>query len=80
LTDDEFDKLLVETLKLKSAAAFSDDTLMEDLPNLDSLRFMQLITAIEAQFGIALSADSLMDIERVADLRRVTVGASSAAG
>lgn len=80
MTNAEFDKLLIETLGLKGPGAFSDTTAMEDLPNLDSLRFMQIVTTIEAQFGIALTADDLMDVEYVGDLRRLTVGASSAAG
>ena len=74
MTDDQFAGLLVEVLGLDGAHRFSQETLIEDLPNLDSLRFMKLVSAIEAASGLVLAPEQLMDIETVGDLRTLLDG------
>lgn len=76
LSEDQFDGLLVEVLSLDGPHVFSAATLIEDLPNLDSLRFMKLVSSIEAAMGVALSAEHLMDVETVGDLRDLLSGAA----
>jgi len=65
------DDLLVEVLGLETGRRFEDTVLMEDLPNLDSLRFMALLTAIEQRFALSIAVEDMMDIESVGDLRRL---------
>lgn len=74
--DNSFDELLAKVLGIGGVNRFDDATPMEDLPNLDSLRFMNLINAIEAQFGVLLTPEAMMDVEKVGDLRALVNAAS----
>lgn len=76
-TEEQFDSLLVGALNLDGPHQFSAGTLMEDLPNLDSLRFMQLINAIEAATGMSLTPEDLMDTETVGDLKTLVIGGAN---
>lgn len=80
LTESQLNGLLVAVLNLEDGYVFSEHTLMEDLPNLDSLRFMRMMNEIEAVTGTTLSAEDLMDVETVGDLRRLVAGVSGVAG
>ena len=79
VTDDQFAGLLVQVLDLDGPHLFSQETLVEDLPNLDSLRFMKLVSAIEAEAGVVLTPEQLMDVETVGDLRALFAGSERAA-
>lgn len=71
MTEDQFNGLLVEVLRLDGPHAFSAATLIEDLPNLDSLQFMKLVSSIETMTGRVLLPESLMDVETVGDFHRL---------
>ena len=51
--------------------AISDTISMEDLEIWDSLKHMELVTAIEEELGIELSFEQITEMVTVADIKRV---------
>jgi acyl carrier protein len=76
VTKDEFQQVLIRILGIENTGRLSDDLPIEDLPNLDSLRFMQLINTFEAEAGIILTPEDLMDVETVGELFGLVSGAA----
>jgi acyl carrier protein len=60
-TTDEVKEVLVHTLALESRAdSIAPDTrLFGSLPELDSLAVLELVTALEQRFGIAIEGEDL---------------------
>lgn len=51
-----------------SVDGISDDTAIGDIPEWDSLHHIQIISAIEKEFGFRFTPDIMMDLEDVSDL------------
>ena len=50
------------------AGALRAETLLEDIPGLDSLRLMELLATAESRFGLELDPADLEDLLRLGDL------------
>lgn len=62
--------LLIELFKLKDGE-ITDSLTMEDLEAWDSLKHMELIVAIEETFGLELTADEIVSMRSVGEIKRV---------
>jgi len=49
-----------------------DDTAIGDIPEWDSLRHIQIVTAIEEKFGFRFTPDVMMDLEDIGDIVAAT--------
>jgi acyl carrier protein len=54
-----------------AAEALSDDTSPETVPDWDSMGHLNLVMALESEFGISLSAEEALEMRNVAAIRRV---------
>lgn len=68
-SDDILNNILARMFPIAGAAP-ADDLAIEDLPGMDSLAYMQLLTEIEQQLGRPLDFDALADVQTVRDLRQ----------
>lgn len=59
--EEKINKILMETLKVSEEQAKQDLT-MDDVNNWDSLTHMNLIVAIEDEFGVELSGDDIAEM------------------
>jgi acyl carrier protein len=66
-------ELLADILDLPPAT-IDDDLAMKDVEAWDSLKHMELITAIEAAYGIELTFDEIVSMQSVAAIRRLLDG------
>jgi len=74
LTDPErLNPILAQILRLR-ADEITDELTIDDVGRWDSLTHMELIAAIEDEFGIELSGDDIVEMTHVGTIRRV-VGA-----
>jgi len=62
--------LLADVLQLP-VATITDDLAMKDTETWDSLRHMELVVAIETNFGIRLCAEEIVAMQTVGEIRRV---------
>ena len=62
--------LLIELFKLKDGE-ITDSLTMEDLEVWDSLKHMEIIVAIEETFGLELTADEIVSMRSVGEIKRV---------
>ena len=46
----------------------NDDTAIGDIPEWDSLSHIQIVSAIEKEFGFSFTPDVMMDLEDVSDI------------
>jgi acyl carrier protein len=53
------------------AEALSDDTSPETVPDWDSMGHLNLVMALESEFGISLSAEEALEMRNVAAIRRL---------
>jgi acyl carrier protein len=77
VTDDQVATDLTETMRSvfkQPDIAFEPERELRDIFGLDSVQFVQLILAIEVQFGITLDEDEVDRIERIGDLFTVVRG------
>jgi len=49
-----------------------DDAAIGDIPEWDSLRHIQIVTAIEEKFGFRFTPDVMMDLEDIGDIVAAT--------
>ncbi len=49
-------------------SAINDDTAIGDIPEWDSLSHIQIVSAIEKEFGFNFTPDVMMDMEDVSDI------------
>jgi acyl carrier protein len=54
-----------------SIEALSDDASPDTIPTWDSLNHLNLVLALEAEFGVALSAQDMLDLRNVGLIRTV---------
>lgn len=71
MLDNEANGLLIKVLEHEGEPTWSDDTELADLPGIDSLKQLALILAIEERRGRKLGMEELMELETVADLKRL---------
>lgn len=60
--------IVIDVLKI-SQAAYTDDLTAGDIPEWDSIGHVNLLMAVEREFGIAFDVTDAIDIESVADLQ-----------
>ena len=65
------DKLIRETFSLESNVEIAEEFGPSALPGWDSMGHMRLMAAIESNYGIKLSMDDILKIEKVADIRNI---------
>lgn len=53
------------------AEALSDDASPDTIPTWDSLNHLNLVVALEAEFGVSLSAQDVLDLRNVGLIRTV---------
>lgn len=63
----EVKEMIAEILEV-SVTEINDDTAIGDIVQWDSLRHIQIISAIEKKFNIRFTPDIMMDIEDVSDI------------
>lgn len=62
---------LVELMPVMTGMATGElraETVLEDIPGLDSLRLMELLATAESRFGVELDPTDLEDLVRLGDL------------
>ena len=59
---------LVPAITGMPAGTLRAETLLEDIPGLDSLRLMELLATAESRFGVELDPADLEDLLRLGDL------------
>jgi acyl carrier protein len=67
---ERLDSLLRQVLRLP-AEEITDELTMDDVGRWDSLTHMELIAAIEDEFGIELSGDDIVEMTNAGAIRRV---------
>lgn len=63
--------IIVRILSVSEDDIF-EDTAIGDLPEWDSLHHIQIISAIEKEFGFRFTPDVMMDLEDVGDIVAAT--------
>jgi len=67
---DKINEIIIETLKV-SEEQVNQDLGMDDVANWDSLTHMNLIVAIEDQFGIELSGDDIAEMITFVSIKKI---------
>ena len=67
----KLEELIAETLRLNSDIPIVDSCGPGQLDGWDSLGHVSLIVAIESEYNISISLDEVMNIETVADIKRI---------
>ena len=62
-------EILINALRLCEPAALADDTAIEDLPNMDSMAHVRLMSEIERAIGNSLDVDETLMLSSVGDIR-----------
>ncbi|GAB1694968.1 acyl carrier protein [Krasilnikovia sp. M28-CT-15] len=75
--DKRFDEIVAAQLDLP-ADELSDDLGPRTLASWTSLKHIQLVAAIEDEFGVKLVAREIRSIRTVGDLRRIVAGKDAA--
>jgi acyl carrier protein len=66
-------KILADTLGL-DAGSLNDATSMENTPQWDSVAHLNLVLSFEQAFGQRFSPDEFLQMQSVADIKRVFAG------
>lgn len=61
-------KELIASVLEVSPDDINEDTAIGDIPEWDSLSHIQIISAIEKEFGFSFTPDVMMDLEDVSDI------------
>lgn len=70
MSSDELLNSILYRMFPAAGASPADDLLLEELPGMDSLMYMQLLAEIEQQLGRPLDFDALADVQTIRDLRQ----------
>ena len=65
---EEKDKEIIAKVLEVPADQINEDTAIGDIPEWDSLSHIQIISAIEKEFGFHFTPDVMMDLEDVSDI------------
>ncbi len=71
MTDDVVVEILRNTLDLDENFAMTDETRLEDIPNLDSMGRVRMVVEIEKVLGVPLSMDQIIGIESIGNIRQL---------
>lgn len=63
-------ELMIELFRMKQSE-ISDSLTMEDIDVWDSLKHMELIVALENQFGIDLTFEEIVTMKSVKDIKHI---------
>ena len=61
-------KEIIATVLEVEVSQIDDDTAIGDIPEWDSLSHIQIVSAIEKEFGFNFTPDVMMDLEDVSDI------------
>ena len=61
-------KEIIASILKVPAEKITNDTAIGDIPEWDSLHHIQIISAVEREFGFRFTPDVIMDIEDVSDI------------
>ena len=67
---DKINQIIIETLKVSEEQS-NQDLGMDDVANWDSLTHMNLIVAIEDEFGIELSGDDIAEMITFGSIKKI---------
>ena len=73
MTDDLVHTLLRNVLNLENGFAPGDETLLQEIPNMDSLAQVRLVMEIEKVLDDRLSIDEVIGMESVGNIRELLV-------
>ena len=65
--EEKVKEIIAGILKV-SAEEISPDTAIGDIPEWDSLSHIQIVSAIEKEFGFSFTPDVMMELEDVSDI------------
>ena len=65
--EEKVKEIIAKVLEVK-VEDISEDTAIGDIPEWDSLSHIQIISAIEKEFGFNFTPDVMMDLEDVSDI------------
>ena len=65
--EEKVKEIIAKILEVK-AEDINEDTAIGDIPEWDSLSHIQIISAIEKEFGFNFTPDVMMDLEDVSDI------------
>lgn len=68
--EEKIKRLMCEIFRLKEEE-ITDSLTMRDIETWDSLKHMELVVAIEEEFGIELNADEIVAMQSVKDIERI---------
>ena len=60
-------EIIAKVLEVE-VSQINDDTAIGDIPEWDSLSHIQIVSAIEKEFGFNFTPDVMMDLEDVSDI------------
>jgi acyl carrier protein len=68
--DDRLARVFQKTFNL-ARERFSKDLVPEDVPNWDSIGHMNLVTAMESEFGVQFEVDDIMEMSSAAKILEI---------
>ncbi len=73
MTDDLVHTILRNVLNLENGFAPGDETMLQEIPNMDSLAQVRLVMEIEKVLDDRLSIDEVIGMESVGNIRELLV-------
>ena len=65
--EEKVKEIIAKVLEVE-VSQIDDDTAIGDIPEWDSLSHIQIVSAIEKEFGFNFTPDVMMDLEDVSDI------------
>lgn len=65
--EEKVKEIIAKVLEVE-VSQINDDTAIGDIPEWDSLSHIQIVSAIEKEFGFNFTPDVMMDLEDVSDI------------
>lgn len=65
--EEKVKEIIAKVLEVE-VSKINDDTAIGDIPEWDSLSHIQIVSAIEKEFGFNFTPDVMMDLEDVSDI------------
>ncbi len=65
--EEKVKEIIAKVLEVE-VSEINDDTAIGDIPEWDSLSHIQIVSAIEKEFGFNFTPDVMMDLEDVSDI------------
>lgn len=71
--DQQLDELIARVLEIPTRQV-SDDLSFQSIPQWDSLRHLELISALEEAYGVVIEAEQIVELSQVAAIRAFVRG------